>query len=85
MGAGNRYDEPNFFVTDIFKTQNDGLAKVIRKKLRENNIDSLTVVACNSKPQKVEGVVGSISYYPAVSGAVIASAVINKIIKGELC
>ena len=85
MGAGNRYDEPNFYLTDIYKTHDDGLAKVIRKKLRENNVNSLDVVTCNSKPQKVDGVIGSISYYPASSGATIASVVINKIIKEEIC
>lgn len=85
MGAGNRYDEPNFYLTDIYKTHDDGLAKAIRKKLRENNVNSLDVVTCNSKPQKVDGVIGSISYYPASSGATIASVVINKIIKEEIC
>lgn len=85
MGAGNRYDSPNFYLTDIYKTHDDGLAKAIRKKLRENNVNSLDVVTCNSKPQKVDGVIGSISYYPASSGATIASVVINKIIKEEIC
>ena len=85
MGAGNRYDSPNFCLTDIYKTHDDGLAKAIRKKLRENNVNSLDVVTCNSKPQKVDGVIGSISYYPASSGATIASVVINKIIKEEIC
>ena len=84
MGAGNRYDTPNFYLTDIYKTHDDGLAKAIRKKLRENNVNSLDVVTCNSKPQKVDGVIGSISYYPASSGATIASVVINKIIKEEI-
>lgn len=84
MGAGNRYDQPNFYLTDIYKTHDDGLAKVIRKALREEGVKNLDVVTCDSKPEKVEGVIGSISYYPAVCGAVIASAVINKIIKEEI-
>lgn len=84
MGAGNRYDQPNFYLTDIYKTHDDGLAKVIRKALREEGIKNLDVVTCDSKPEKVEGVIGSISYYPAVCGAVIASAVVNKIIKEEI-
>lgn len=84
MGAGNRYDQPNFYLTDIYKTHDDGLAKVIRKALREEGVKNLDVVTCDSKPEKVEGVIGSISYYPAVCGAVIASAVVNKIIKEEI-
>mgnify|MGYP001851679756 CR=1 FL=1 len=84
MGAGNRYDQPNFYLTDIYKTHDDGLAKVIRKALREEGVKNLDVVTCDSKPEKVEGVIGSISYYPAVCGAVITAAVVNKIIKEEI-
>lgn len=84
MGAGNRYDIPQFYLTDIYKTHDDGLAKVVRKKLREEGIKNLDVVTCNSKPLKVEGVIGSISYYPATCGCVLAGAIINKIIEEEL-
>lgn len=84
MGAGNRYDEPNFHLTDIYKTHDDGLAKIVRKKLRENNVKSLDVVSSNSKPINCGRVIGSISYYPIVCGGVVASAVINKILKGEI-
>lgn len=81
MGAGNRYDIPHFYLTDIYKTHDDGLAKVIRHELRKQNISSLDVVTCDSKPNKVDGVIGSISYYPAACGTIIASVVINKIIE----
>lgn len=80
MGAGNRYDIPHFYLTDIYKTHDDGLAKVIRRELRKAGVNSLDVVTCDSKPQKVEGVIGSISYYPAACGTTIASVVVNKII-----
>ncbi len=81
MGAGNRYDVPHFYLTDIYKTHDDGLAKVIRHELRKAGVKSLDVVTCDSKPQRVEGVIGSISYYPAACGITIASVVVNKIIK----
>lgn len=84
MGAGNRFDVPNFYLTDIYKTHDDGLAKVLRKKLREENIKELDVVTSSSKPQKVEGVIGSISYYPVASATVLCAAIINKIIKEEI-
>ena len=80
MGAGNRYDIPHFYLTDIYKTHDDGLAKVIRRELRKVGVNSLDVVTCDSKPQKVEGVIGSISYSPAACGTTIASVVVNKII-----
>ena len=84
MGAGNRCDIPEFVVEDIFKTYNDGLAKIVRKKLRENNIKKHTVVFTKSLPiQNSENIIGSISYYPAMCGCVISSFVINELLKGE--
>ena len=84
MGAGNRFDEPKFEIMDIYKTHDDGLAKALRKILRQNDIKSLKVVACSSIPKKIDGVIGSISYYPAMCGMVLASYVVNSIIKGEV-
>lgn len=84
MGAGNRYDLPQFKLTDIFKTSDDGLAKVVRKGLRERGITSLEVVTSLSKAVRKGGTIGSISYYPAMLGSYISAVVVNKIIKGEL-
>lgn len=84
MGAGNRYDIPQFELTDIYKTHDDGLAKVLRKKLKDRGIKSLEVVTSNSPPCRKEKPVASISYYPAVCGNVLASVVINKIIKEKV-
>ncbi len=82
MGAGNRYDIPKFYLTDIYKTHDDGLAKAIRKKLREAGVKSLEVVTCDSKPVTNQtGVVGSISYYPAMCGITIAAVIINKFLE----
>ncbi|MBE7076252.1 MAG: tRNA threonylcarbamoyladenosine dehydratase [Clostridiales bacterium] len=80
MGAGNRKNIPQFKVLDIYKTSNDGLAKVMRKKLRESNIESLDVVASEEKGEKTEHTaIGSVSYYPAMCGCVLSAFVINKI------
>lgn len=86
MGAGNRYGVPNFQLTDIFKTHDDGLARVLRKKLKEKGIKSLDVVSSNSPVQykSEKGEVASISYYPAMCGCVISAEIINKILRGEL-
>lgn len=80
MGAGNRFDIPSFEVKDIFKTENDGLAKVVRKKLRENQIKDVPCVCAKSNSRRVEGVIGSVSYYPAACAAVISAYVVNKLI-----
>jgi tRNA A37 threonylcarbamoyladenosine dehydratase len=81
MGAGNRTQIPYFEVSDIYKTYNDGLAKIMRKKLKEKNIENHTVVFSKLTATPVEGQVGSISYYPAMCGCVLAAYVINKLIE----
>ena len=86
MGAGNRFSIPKFEVTDIFKTHDDGLAKVVRKKLRDEGIKHLEVVSSNMPVEykSEKGNVGSISYYPAMCGCVISAEIVNKILRGEL-
>ena len=84
MGAGNRSDIPVFEVVDIFKTYNDGLAKVMRKCLREEGIKDLKVVTTFSKPQVASRPVGSISYYPAMCGCTISAWVINEILEEKI-
>lgn len=86
MGAGNRYAVPEFEKIDIFKTHDDGLAKVVRKRLREEDIESLEVVCAKTPVQhkSEKGNVGSISFYPAMCGCVIAGEIINKVLRGEI-
>ena len=80
MGAGNRYaDNPHFEVVDIFKTQNDALAKLLRKYCKDQGIKHLKVcytpsLAIKSSP------VGSISYYPTAMATTITWYVINTLI-----
>ncbi|HOQ00898.1 MAG TPA: tRNA threonylcarbamoyladenosine dehydratase [Acetivibrio clariflavus] len=44
MGAGNKLDPTKFEVADIYETSICPLAKVMRKELRQRNIESLKVV-----------------------------------------
>lgn len=80
MGAGNRYDLPNFKVLDIYKTSNDGLAKIMRKQLKERGVKKLNVVACERVAEK-KVPVGSIAYYPTMCGCVICAYIVNELIK----
>lgn len=84
MGVGNRLGIPEFEITDIYKTSGDGLAKVLRKKLRENNIASHKVVFCKNQAISTgSDIIGSISYYPAIAGCMLASKVIEDFLKGK--
>lgn len=82
LGSGNRLAIPKFEVTDISKTENDGLAKKIRLGLRRLGINHQTVVY--SKQDRVNTnttTIGSISYFPAMCGCVIAGYVINSLLE----
>ena len=84
MGAGNRSGIPQVEIIDIYKTSNDGLAKTIRKNLRERKIKKLDVAIAKEIPIKIDRKtqsVGSISYYPAVFGCVLSAFVINKLLE----
>ncbi len=81
MGAGNRCDIPSFEVTDIYKTYNDGLAKVMRNNLRKLDIKSHTVVFTKNIPTANGDTIGSIAYYPAMCGCVLSAYVINELTK----
>lgn len=80
MGAGNRYaDNPHFEVVDIFKTQNDPMAKILRKYCKEQRIKHLKVCYTPSLPIK-SSPVGSISYYPTAMACSIAHYTISTLI-----
>lgn len=50
MGAGNKLNPAMFQVADIYDTDVDKLAKVIRKECRKRGIDSLKVVYSKEQP-----------------------------------
>lgn len=78
-GAGNRLSA-DFKVCDIFETTNDPLAKIMRKKLREEGITSLTVVAANSPPEIKSACPASVAAPPMVMGAIMAGHVVKELL-----
>jgi tRNA A37 threonylcarbamoyladenosine dehydratase len=50
MGAGNKLDPTQFRVADIYKTNVDPLAKVMRRELKKRGIKKLKVVYSEEKP-----------------------------------
>jgi tRNA A37 threonylcarbamoyladenosine dehydratase len=50
MGAGNKLDPTRFKVADIYKTEMDPLAKVMRRELKKRGIKKLKVVFSDEKP-----------------------------------
>jgi len=93
MGAGAKLDPTKLQVVDISKTYNCPFAQQVRKNLKEHKIYSgIKVVFSPEKPIKEslmltdgknfkKSAYGTISYLPAVFGAVAASVVIRDLIK----
>ena len=84
MGTGNKMDPSKLEITDIYKTNYDPLAKLIRHECRCLGIKKLTVVCSSELPIK-KGVktIPSNSFVPATAGLLITSYIINDIV-GDL-
>ncbi len=91
MGCGNRLDPSKLVCTDLSKTYNDPLAKIMRKELKERGIYKLKVVYSPEKPLKPlkeikdEGsnrrsTPGSSIFVPASAGLLIGSVVVQELI-----
>lgn len=96
MSAGNKLDPTKFEVSDIYKTTNCPLCRVMRRELKKQNIQSLKVVYSKEDPIKpfcINGfndddsalknkkqIIGSVSFVPSVCGLIIASEVIKDLI-----
>jgi tRNA A37 threonylcarbamoyladenosine dehydratase len=93
MGAGAKLDPTRLQVVDISKTYNCPFAQQIRKQLKQHGIrKGLKVVFSPEEPVKEslmltdgknykKSAYGTISYLPAVFGAVAASVVIRDLMK----
>lgn len=86
MGAGNRLDPTKFEVTDVFKTKNCPLAKVMRSELKKRGVKKLKVVYSTELPMKPifklekASSPASISFVPPVCGMVMASTIVKDLI-----
>lgn len=83
MGMGNRLDPSLIEIIDIRKTNNDPLAKIIRKMVKDEHINKkIYVVTSKEVPIKTNTkIIGSTVFVPATAGLRLASFVINDIIK----
>ncbi len=79
MGTGNRFDPTKLKITNIWQTNNDPLAKTMRKLLKENHISKkIPVVTSDELPVKTHTrKPGSTSLVPSVAGIYCAYYVIK--------
>lgn len=86
MGTGNKLDPTKLILTDISKTSNCPLSRVMRKKLRDLGINHLQVLFSSEIPNKdynSTNKIASVSFVPSTGGLLIASKVVNDIIKRD--
>ena len=93
MGCGNRLDPSKLVYTDLFKTKNDPLAKVMRRELRKLGIKKLPVVyseelpirakeeSTEEVPEGKRSIPGSSAFVPPAAGLLIASKVVEKLLE----
>ena len=89
MGAGNKTDPTKFEIADINDTSVCPLARVMRRELKARRIKKYKVVYSKEEPRK-SGVIdpesgkaipGSLSFVPSAMGLIMASAIINDLLK----
>ncbi len=82
MGTGNKLDPSLLEITDIRKTINDPLARIMRNWVKKEHINNkILVLSSREVPIKPkDGKVGSTSFVPASAGLLIASYVIRDIL-----
>ena len=90
MGTGNKLHPEMLELTDISKTSVCPLARVMRRELKSRGINHLPVVYSKEEPVKLfedvflangKKTVGSISFVPSSAGLLIASKVLELLIK----
>ena len=91
LGTGNKFDPTQFVITDISKTKNCPLARVMRKELRERGIRHLKVVFSPEQPAPTDqleapppgrrSVPASVAWVPSCAGLMMAGAVIQDLIQ----
>ena len=91
MGAGNKLDPGAFVVTDVFKTSDCPLARVMRRELKKLGVKQLKTAYSREKPIGIESSEedvsyrkqspGSMSAVPGAAGLVAAGEVIKDLLK----
>ena len=83
MGTGNKLDPSKLVITDIRKTVNDPLARILRKFVRDEKINKKVMVLTSSElPIKTgDRTPGSTAFVPSSAGLLIASYIVRSFIK----
>lgn len=84
MGTGNKMDPSKLQAADIYKTSVCPLARVMRRELKSRGVKHQKVVYSTEEPVANHRTPGSVSFVPASAGILIASVVVQDILKDML-
>lgn len=85
-GTGNKLNPELLEITTLNKTDYDPIARHLRKFVKDNHINKKIYVVSSKEHRIKKGIstIPSISFVPATAGVLLASYVINDIIKGDI-
>ncbi len=81
MGAANLSDPSKISITKLSKTTTDPIAKILRRKIKDEKLKKKIMVVCSSEIPKKNQKLGTNSYIPGIVGLLCASYIINDITK----
>lgn len=81
MGTAKKCDPTKLTITTLVKTNNDPLARILRKKVKEANINKKIWVVSSSEVPKDIDALGTANLVPSVAGLLCVSYIFNDIIK----
>ena len=82
MGTANKMDPSKLEITELSKTINDPIARIMRKLAKDMKIKKkIMVLSSTELPKKNGNVLGSNSFVPSSAGLLIASYVVKILIK----
>ena len=84
MGTGNKMDPSKLQAADIYNTSVCPLARVMRRELKSRGVKHQKVVYSTEEPVANHRTPGSVSFVPASAGILIASVVVQDILKDML-
>ena len=81
MGTAKKLDPTKLEITTLDKTNNDPLARILRKKVKDAKINKkIHVVSSTEVPLNID-TLGTANLVPSVAGLLCVSYIVNDIIK----
>lgn len=85
VGTGKRLDPSKVYITTLDKTELDPLARVLRHKLRQEDIDlKIPVVASIEAPINKDTQISSMIFVPSTAGVMLSNWVVQDIINKSI-